>query len=366
MRVLHLLNHSKRLNGHVHAAVDLSCAQKKQGHEVSIASGSGDFDDLLKRQGVERFEISHERRPFTLLKSLWKLFFLVRKWKPDVIHAHMMTSAVLAWPVCKLLRIPLVTTVHNEFEKSADLMRLGDRVIAVSQAVRDSMERRGVPASKLRVVLNGTIGSARFEERDDTKADLKHPAILIVAGLHPRKGLTYLLEAFDSAWEKYPAANLYIVGSGPHELEYREKAAAQSSSGNITFLGGQNEPFKWMEAADIFVLPSLADPAPLVICEAREAGCAVIGSDAGGIPQLLEYGEAGLIVPAQNSAALAEELCKLLAEPQTLAEWKKRSQIRISYLTVDRVALQTCEIYANIRGSFGKSAIEPDAHRMEQ
>jgi len=359
MRILHILNHTNRLNGHVHAAVDISCAQTKLGHTVSIASGGGDFDELLAGHGVESFRLLHKRQPLVLMRSFWRLLSLARNWKPDVIHAHMMTSAVLAWPVCKLLRIPLVTTVHNEFEKSAILMGLGDRVIAVSDAVRDSMEKRGVPASKLRVVLNGTIGSARFTGREEGTTTLEGIAILVVAGLHPRKGLPYLLEAFDIAWKRYPAAKLYIVGEGPHEREYMEKAAAQASGGSVTFLGGQNDPFRWMAAADIFVLPSLADPAPLVICEAREAGCAVIGSDAGGIPQLLEHGEAGMIVPARNSEALAEALCSLLADPQVLADWRRKSQTRISFLTVDRVASQTCEIYAGIRRNSGKVALDP-------
>lgn len=361
MRILHILNHTKRLNGHVHAAVDLSCGQKKLGHELAVASGGGDFDTLLSQHGVEAFEISHERRPLTLLKSFWKLFSLARRWKPDVIHAHMMTSAVLSWPICKLLRIPLVTTVHNEFEKSAILMGLGDRVIAVSKAVRDSMEKRGVSAAKLEVVLNGTIGSVREGPRDAELPDVKHPAVLVVAGLHPRKGLPYLLEAFDTVHEKFPEANLYIVGDGPYKDQYREQAEAQSSSDKIMFLGGQKDPFKWMAAADIFVLPSLADPAPLVICEAREAGCAVIGSDVGGIPQLLEHGEAGIIVPAENAAALADALSGLLADPDELAKWRERSQLRIDYLTVDRVARETCEIYDGLRRSFGKLALEPGA-----
>src|SRR5712671_879387 len=112
MRILHLLNHTNRLNGHVHAAVDLACAQVKLGHNVAVASGGGDFDALLVANEVETMCISHERRAMILLSSLVSLKRLVRAWRPDVIHCHMMTSALLAWPMCKMAGIPLVTTVH--------------------------------------------------------------------------------------------------------------------------------------------------------------------------------------------------------------------------------------------------------------
>src|SRR5437660_11574479 len=99
MRILQLLNHTRRLNGHVHAAVDLACAQAKLGHAVAVASGGGDFDALLAANGVKSFLVSHERGVISLSKGLWNLSGVIRKWHADVVHAHMMTSAVLAWPV---------------------------------------------------------------------------------------------------------------------------------------------------------------------------------------------------------------------------------------------------------------------------
>ena len=96
---------------------------------------------------------------------------------------------------------------------------------------------------------------------------------------------------------------------------------------------------------NIFVLPSHADPAPLVLSEAREAGCAVIGSSVDGIPQLLEDGEAGLLVPPRDPAALAGMLGHLLEAPERIADWRRKSQFRIERLTIERVARETLEVY---------------------
>lgn len=345
MRIMHLLNHTYRLNGHVHAAVDLACEQRRLGHDACIASGGGDFDALLASNQVATRIIDHERRALTVIRSIAALKRHVNDWRPDVIHAHMMTSAVLAYPVCKLSGIPLITTVHNEFEKSAILMGLGKRVIAVSESVSRSMQKRGIPAKKLHVVLNGTIGTARFANRNAAPASLAHPNIVFVGGLHPRKGVVDLIQAFKTAHAAFPMARLYIVGSGPMEDEYRDLARQTGCGDAITFVGSVDDPYPYMLAADIFVLPSLADPAPLVISEAREARCAVIGTKVDGIPQLLEFGEAGILVPPASPEMLAAVLAELLDDPAKLLAWKEKSQLRIDNLTIERVALETTAVY---------------------
>ncbi|KQV70337.1 glycosyltransferase family 4 protein [Rhizobium sp. Root1220] len=345
MRILHVLNHTRRLNGHVHAAVDLACAQAKLGHQVCVASGGGDFDALLNGHGIETPVVDHTRKLPNLFGAAMALRRLVRSFQADVVHAHMMTSAVLAFPICKLAGIPLITTVHNEFEKSATLMGLGTRVIAVSDVVGASMRRRGVSASKLDVVLNGTIGSSRFQDRAPEPAVLQSPSILFVGGLHPRKGLDYLFQAFDIVNRAFPHARLYVLGDGPHRAAYKETVALLACAGAVNFLGASKDPFPYMLAADIFVLPSLADPAPLVLPEAREARCAVIATDVDGIPQLLEYGEAGILVPPRDPVALATALSSLLENPERIEEWKRKSQIRIEHLTIDRVARETMQVY---------------------
>ncbi|MDP3740464.1 MAG: glycosyltransferase family 4 protein [Hyphomonadaceae bacterium] len=345
MRILHLLNHTKRLNGHVHAAVDLACAQVKLGHSVAIASEGGDFDTLLAANNVETMAVNHRRRPAALLSGLRSLNRLVRDWRADVVHAHMMTSALLAWPVCKLARIPLVTTVHNEFQKSSILMGLGTRVIAVSASVGKSMHKRGIPTSRLRVVLNGTIGSARFNGKDRTPRLLEGPAIIFVGGLHPRKGLPDLLEAFNTVHSRIPAARLYVVGGGPYREIYIDLARSLACNPAVSFLGPQDDPFPYLLGADVFVLPSHADPAPLVLSEAREAGCAIVATSVDGIPQLLENGQAGILVPPHDPEKLAIALTSLLENPDELQSWKQKSQRNLEYLRIERVANETLGVY---------------------
>lgn len=353
MRILHLLNHTRRLNGHVHAAVDLACQQAQAGHRVAIASQGGDFDALLRSNGVESIFASHTRTPARILTSFLGCGGVLRRWRPDVVHAHMMTSAVLAWPTCKLLRVPLVTTVHNEFEKGAVLMGLGTRVIAVSGAVAASMRKRGIAASRIDVVLNGTIGSARMRGRSEEPQALDHPAIVFVGGLHPRKGLPDLLQAFDKAFPHNRAMRLYVVGGGPHRDAYEQTARTLACADAITFAGPRDDPYRWMLGADIFVLPSHADPAPLVLSEAREAGCAIVGTDVDGIPELLDGGRAGILVPANDPDKLAQALITLTTDPSALGAWRAKSQINLDHLRIARVADETLTVYRRAAGLAG-------------
>lgn len=138
-----LLNHTRPSNGHVHVAVDLACVQSNIGHSVSVVSGGGAFDSLFAGYGVKHILIDQKRTLGNMIRAIGKLYSAVSSISPDIIHAHKMTSAGLAFFLRPLMKFKLVTTVHSEFEKSAIIMGLGDRVIAVSKAVADSMERRG-------------------------------------------------------------------------------------------------------------------------------------------------------------------------------------------------------------------------------
>ena len=338
MRIVHILNHTGRFNGHVNVAIDLACTQARMGHTVVLASGEGHFDELLAAHGVEHVRVDHSRKPLSILRALLVLGRLLRRFQPDIVHAHMMTSVVLAYAVRPLSRFKLVTTVHNEFEKSAILMGLGDRVVAVSRAVAESMERRGIRASKLRVVLNGTIGSPRLSPEAPIPETLLHPAIVFVGGLHPRKGVEDLIRAFQVVAARLEKPHLYLVGAGPYRDRYGALADELDVGTRVTFCGGQPDPRRFLLAADVFALPSHAEPGGLVLVEAREAGCAMIASDVDGIPEMLDDGEAGLLVPPRDPAALASTLLRVLEDKELLQDLRRRAGKGISYFTVERVS----------------------------
>jgi glycosyltransferase involved in cell wall biosynthesis len=354
MRIIHFLNHTYRGHGHVHVAVDLACVQSRMGHSVSVVSGGGDFDSVFAAYGVKHIVIDLKRTLGNMIKAVCKLYSVISSISPDIIHAHMMTSAGLAYFLRHFLKFKLVTTVHNEFQKAAIIMGLGDRVIAVSKAVAESMERRGVQRSKLRVVLNGTIGSPRLSAGTPAAKVLNRPAIVFVGGLHPRKGVDDLITAFQVACRRVPTAFLYLVGCNPPWEEAYQELASQTGFGErIEFCGFQADPRPYLLGADLFVLASHAEPGALVLPEAREAGCAIIATAVDGIPEMLDGGEAGLLVPARRPDLLADAMVKVLNDKKLLADMRARSRLNIGRFTVDRAAKDCESVYS---GALGKLA----------
>ncbi|MBO3461301.1 glycosyltransferase family 4 protein [Aetokthonos hydrillicola Thurmond2011] len=354
MNILHVVNHLQEIgNGIVNVAVDLASLQAKGNHNVAVASAGGEYERLLKDYGIKHYRLDQARTPLNIVKAARNYREIVHEFQPDIVHAHMMTGVVLA-AAMRNSSYGLVSTVHNEFQRSAVLMGLADRVIAVSKAVADSMIRRGIPEKKLRVVPNGTLGSPRSQRIQDYKAlPLQRPAITTVAGMYQRKGIGELIDAFVKIANDFPQAHLYLVGNGPDRAMFETKAQKTAFSDRIHFEGFQPNPQRYMLSTDIFVLASYNESFGLVLTEAREAGCAIIASDVDGIPETLDNRQAGILVPPKDSHALADALAELLSDPSKLEKWRCEAAQNLERFSVARVTEETLNVYNELLSNCG-------------
>ncbi len=353
LRILHVVEHLLRCgNGIVHVAVDLACHQASEGHTVAVAGGSGEFEILLGRHRVQHRFLRHGVGRFKRLRTLADLRRSIRGFGPDVVHLHLPLPTLFARVLRGRRRFGIVASVHNEFERKAVLMGAADRVIAVSEWVARAMAGRGVPRDRIRVVLNGPLGSPRAEaspaSADPANPRLQHPAIVTVAGLYRRKGVDVLIDAFGRLARSHPGAHLYIIGGGPERAALEAQAARAGGSNRIHFEGLQPDPRDYLGQADVFVLASRQEPFGLAVVEAREAGCAVVVTDAGGLPEVVDGGSAGLVVPAEDPPALAATLDGLLADPARLARWRQRARSGLERFAVGRAAGETMSVYREL------------------
>lgn len=337
MRIVHLLKHGSRGNGSVHVAVDLACAQADAGHEVVFAAARPAYAEVLAAHGVEVAELPEPLGARDVPGSGAALLALIRRFRPDVVNAHMMSSAVLAYPICKVLRIPLVTTMHNSFDSHSALMRLGTVVVAVSGAERDLLLSRGYRPEKVITIFNGADQSPREGVITDD-APLARPCVVTLSGLHPRKAVGDVIAAFARIAADFPQWHLNVIGWGADRGRLEQVAVELGVASQVHFLGSTPAPRPLLEQADIFATATLADPCPLTVMEARAAGCAIVATSVGGIPETLEQGGAGQLVPVHDPGAMARSLRRLMADPAELRAWRARALDGAEFYTVKRMS----------------------------
>jgi glycosyltransferase involved in cell wall biosynthesis len=363
IKIVHLLPHFENDgNGVVNAATDLAHAQSTSGHAVAcVASRDGSLAKLLQDNLVATYLVTDfSIKLLGIFLGLPRLFRILRKLRPQVVHAHSIPTALMAKLLQPILRFRLVTSIHNMSGLKNVWLGLGDQVICVSDAVGQSMKQLCFPASKIRIIRNGPLDSPRRPNRrtdEPLQVALNKPAIITVAALQTHKGIADLITAFALARKSIPDLSVYILGDGPEREALQSQASRFDCRDHIHFVGFVRDPRPYLAQADIFVLPSHREAFGMALAEAREAGCAVIGTTVGGIPEVLEGGRAGIIVPVSNPAEMAKVLIELLANPILLRSWRKRASANLSWLRVERVSNETISVYAELLSSSAEPSL---------
>jgi glycosyltransferase involved in cell wall biosynthesis len=259
----------------------------------------------------------------------------------------MRNGLALVLPWARLLRIPVIMHLHNIHDQSYGLMRWPRRIIAVSTAVQTELQNQGVPADRIRIVLNGTLGSQR-RPSTVSPADLMRPSIVSVAGMMHRKGIAELIEAFAKLPADGSQAHLYLVGGGSEQASFQEFASRFGAADRIHFEGFQADPRPYLQSADLFVLASRRESFALAILEAREAGCAILATAVDGIPEALDHGRCGILVPPQNSTALAAGMIHVLRDRSLREALQREAKIGLERFTVSRMTDEVSDIYSDI------------------
>jgi glycosyltransferase involved in cell wall biosynthesis len=345
MRILHLVhNIHTDGNGIVHAAIDVATFQKRAGHEVAIASGSGNFLPLLQAQGVPWYELSLQNRNGRLLAP-FRFRSVLRRFKPEIVHAHGFAGTILARAMRLGSRYRIVSTAHRVYDRELRLLGLADGVIALSESNADALAQGGVARAKLHVIKNGTIGTLRHASREHSAVTLEHPAVVTLAGLYERKGIDVLIRAFAHIADAHPDAHLYLVGEGPERAALETLAASFACVARIHFEGFTTDTTPYLRACDVFVLASHRESFPLALIEAREAGCPIVSTDVDGAREALDGGNAGLLVPPGDAPALAAAIDRFLASDALRAEYRARTAVNIAYFSAERMARETLRAY---------------------
>lgn len=195
-------------------------------------------------------------------------------------------------------------------ELAAPNIQGADLVIATSHAVASQV--RDAP---VHVVYPGVpVGQSPPPRLQEPMRNGENQIVGTAARLVPVKGLLYLIRAISLLRTQLPGVQLEIAGSGPEESALKEEVRTLHLEDCVRFLGWQNNLQPLLERCDIFVLPSLEEAFGIVLVEAMAAGLPVIATNVGGIPEIVEHGKTGLLVPPADPVSLAGQLMLLLTD----------------------------------------------------
>jgi glycosyltransferase involved in cell wall biosynthesis len=367
LQVLVLID-SLRLGGAERIAVELACGLDRRRFDPHVVAtrGSGPLERLLLEAEVAHTLLARSHRGS--LPAHARMHRIARDC--DLIHSHKFGSNVWGALAARIHGLPLIAHEHNWSGAPSRLRSLWDkrwvapaaeRILCVSDSVRQSMLREGISGAKLQVLHNGVrMGEAWTREaaRRRLRLDDREFVVGVVADLRLEKRHDLLVEAFAMLAQRGRVARLCVVGDGPCATDLRALASRLGIGDRIQWAGEDEEAPRLAAAFDASVLCSDWEGLPLACLEALDAGVPVIASAVGGVPQLLGGGAGMLIEPGSASQLAAAITATMDRSPHVralAAEGQRRVRTRYDLrLMVQRIE----EIYEDVsrRRPVGRTA----------
>jgi glycosyltransferase involved in cell wall biosynthesis len=279
------------------------------------------------------------------LTALARIRSLIRRGQVDVLHAHTGRSHGLCLLAAAGTRVPVVVTRRVDFAVGKGITgrwKYGPRVarfVAISEAIAGILAAGGVPADAITTIPSG-VDPARTAAGDGDRARRAlgladdEPVVLCAAALVAHKGHRHLLDAWADVERTVPRAVLLLAGDG----DLGPSLAAQARAlglGRVRFLGWREDVPDLLAASRAFVMTSVEEGLGTALIDAFFAGVPVVATAAGGIPDLVEDGITGDLLPVGDHAGVARALVRVLTDPgrttATVAAARNRAEARFHY-----------------------------------
>jgi glycosyltransferase involved in cell wall biosynthesis len=308
---------------------ELATAMSREGHDVTVlCGGQGILADKLRAENIRVIPLFSLQRDISIAKeirSFIQILDILRKEQPDVFHVNSAKMGGLGSLAGRLMGAKkIIFTGHgwafNEPRPSWQKALIkfftwltilcAHMTICVSEKTKKDVAGWPLVKNKLTVIHNG-ISPFELSQREDITF-----TVGIIAELHNIKGLDILLRAW-SKFIKNHSAKLVITGEGEERKNLENMASNLGVSDSVTFKGFVGNAQSLLSNFDIFCLPSRSEALPYTLLEAGLAGLPVITTTVGGIPEIIESGINGVLIPPDDSETLFSSLI-LLAEDEGL------------------------------------------------
>lgn len=332
-------------------------AMRDRGHHLELICQPGaELGDRLAQDGFTVHRVVMDG-PVNFLRSIVFMHRLLRRKRFDVVNTHSRRDTVLAAIAARLAHTPLIVRTRHLAKPIRSLYAytvLAHRVIAVSRYVRKQLLEGGARPESV-AIIHSPVALPQAREGVCVRRELSLPDDALVIGcvavMRAEKGHVDLIDAFFRITSRFPSAHLVLVGDGmPVLAQLHALVATLGLSSRVHFLGRRDDIGNVLSAFDVFALPTHREALGTVFIEAAAMGVPVVGTDVGGVPETMQDGVTGLLVPPHNPEALAVALETLLANPALRRQMGDAGRALIrgyGLFTPERTADQVERVYAH-------------------
>jgi glycosyltransferase involved in cell wall biosynthesis len=355
VNVVHLDSHVPWRGGEQQVLYLTRCLHTRGHHSVVVCPPHSMLYQRSQEAGlpIEALRMRHELD----LVAAWQLGRYLRRQHVEILHMHTPHAHMIGLLACKLApTVRLVVSRRSDFAPGHNWLSRykyahpGVQYVTVSEAVRQVLIASGVPAQRVQTVYSG-IDLHRCVEIP--AAPPLFPAGTRVIGtvghLAGQKGHRYLLEAIALLTREEPRLGVVIAGDGALRADLEAQAAALGITAHVCFTGFRRDILALMQSFEIFVFSSYLEGLGTAILDAMALGKPVVATRAGGIPEAVQEGITGLLVPPRDPRALADAVRYLLCHPEHAQTFGRAGRQRVEqYFAVERMVCHTLQVYAQV------------------
>jgi glycosyltransferase involved in cell wall biosynthesis len=330
-----------------------------RGHHCLLLAPAGPLSDRVRALGVEveRWSPLGEWDVAAMLRARGAL----RRFGPEVAHCHSAHAHALGVPAARLAGVP-VTVVSRRVDFAvahSPLSRLKyrlpvDRYLCISHGVMEVMRQAGIPSSRLALVPDGVdLPPAGIDATPAQAVDLRvlvgvapgAPVVGTVAALAPHKDHATMLRAAAEVVARRPDVHFVWVGEGECRAALERQRADLGLEAHVHLVGFRADALGLLAQFTVFALSSYLEGLCTSLLDAQSLGVPIVATAVGGVPDVVEDGLTGRLVPGRDPEALALALLGALDRPEESRRWAGRARESVRRFGADRMVERTLEEY---------------------
>ncbi len=357
MKILQMIP-SLEVGGVERGVIDLARGMKLRGHQASVMSSGGALVAELSKMGVAHYQFPVHKKSLSSLALVPKIVEIIRRERIDAVHARSRIPGWLGWLAARRANVPFITTCHGYYSTHlfSTVMGWGKPLIVPSNVIgRHMIEDFGTSPEVIRLIPRGVdlnqfkYSTKRFEN------PTKPLRIIHVGRFTPIKGQVEFLKAVHLTRSRFSGFEVWLVGSeGGGKTKYTQKIQETirqlGLESTVKLLGSSRDIPGLMAEADLLVMSTIVPEAfGRVIIEAGAVGVPVISTRVGGVVDIIQHGENGLLVSPGNLNEMADAMLDLLTDRKKAKLFSEKMRAKVeSEFTVERMVERTIEVYKEI------------------